>query len=296
MTALDKYLRLESTGQWRESADSAPREVLVSFGDATLVLSDFDETPLAHWALAATQRIAMEAGRALYTPDVEGFETLEIDDAEMIEAIAQVSRISTVKSPRKRGRWVALVAVVAILAAGTYFAPTALRGQALRMTSIDSARQMGREMVDIVGLEICRQPAADAARGTLEERLFPDGDFRLLVLRDAPAGTRFPGGLLLVSESALAAFSTPEDLAAWLALLAADPAPEPQIFTDSGLSDVFTYVTTGTLPPDTLRAAAEGILAGARTDIATDVSQKVASGSTILRSPDWAALQEICLE
>ena len=296
MTALDKYLRLESTGQWRESAGAEPREVLVSFGDATLVLSDFDETPLAHWALAATQRIAMEAGRALYTPDVEGFETLEIDDAEMIEAIAQVSRISIPKPRRKRGRWVALGALVAAVASGVYFAPSALRGQALRMTSLDSARQLGREMIDIEGLKICRQPAADSARETLEERLFPDRDFRLLVLRDGPAGVRFPGGLLLVGESTLAALATPEDLAAWLALVAADPAPEPKIFADSALSEVFTYVTTGTIPEPRLRAAAKQLLASARTDLATLAPPENTSGSTLLRAPDWAALQQICLE
>ena len=54
MTALAQYRRLEAVGQWRESEGAPPREVIVSFGQATLVFSDpGSEAPLTHWSLPA---------------------------------------------------------------------------------------------------------------------------------------------------------------------------------------------------------------------------------------------------
>ena len=50
MTALDRYVRLEAVGLWREAPGAPPREVVVSFGNATLLLTDLEERPLGHWA------------------------------------------------------------------------------------------------------------------------------------------------------------------------------------------------------------------------------------------------------
>ena len=56
MTALEQFERLESIGLWKEAADDQRREVIVSFGDASLVLSNHNEVPLTHWSLAAVRR------------------------------------------------------------------------------------------------------------------------------------------------------------------------------------------------------------------------------------------------
>jgi hypothetical protein len=40
MTALKKYQKLESSGLWRDAADAQRREVVVAFGEASLILSD----------------------------------------------------------------------------------------------------------------------------------------------------------------------------------------------------------------------------------------------------------------
>ena len=133
MTALDKYTRLEALGQWRENPELPAREVVVSFGNATLLLSDMDENPLCHWAMAATSRLTLDGANAVYTPDTEGFETLEIDDAEMVEAIAQVSRASvSIKRRTPWLRWVLLAFIIATIGAIFYAMPSLLRGQAVR--------------------------------------------------------------------------------------------------------------------------------------------------------------------
>ena len=53
MTALKGYERLECTGLWRSGPAIQRREVVVSCGQATLILTDMQNRPLAHWSLAA---------------------------------------------------------------------------------------------------------------------------------------------------------------------------------------------------------------------------------------------------
>ena len=52
MTALSEYQRLEASGLWRASPEDQRSDVIVSIGDATLVITDLRENPLAHWSLA----------------------------------------------------------------------------------------------------------------------------------------------------------------------------------------------------------------------------------------------------
>lgn len=294
MTAIDKYLRLESTGQWREGGGA--REVLVSFGNATLVLSGFDESPLAHWALAAIQRISLKDGVATYSPDAEGFETLEIDDSRMIEAISQVSRMRpSVSRTRNWGRWATLVFVgLAVVVIG-YFAPSALRGQALRMTTNESARQLGWQMASSLNMQVCHTPMADNTLLSIEKHAFPNGDFKLQISRTGPPGVTFPGGLILVNSDTLHQFSAPEQLASWATKQAEIHPPLDLIFAQSSLPDIFTYVTSGTLPPASLAAAAEMVIATTQSKTPVLRTEEIPA-RPIVSAPEWAALQQICQE
>ena len=97
MTALKEYERLECTGLWKETSDSQRREVLVSFGENSLILRDTTETALSHWSLPAIQRINEEKLPAVYKPGPDALETLEIDDETMIEAIGKSSKAKALK-------------------------------------------------------------------------------------------------------------------------------------------------------------------------------------------------------
>ena len=55
MTALKKYQRLECTGLWRSDLSAQRREVILSFGKATLVLTDSQNRVLSHWSLIAVE-------------------------------------------------------------------------------------------------------------------------------------------------------------------------------------------------------------------------------------------------
>ena len=83
MTALSEYQRLECQGLWRETSDLQRREVIVTFGDASLI---FKETPseraLAHWSLPAVVRVNPGRMPALFSPDPASGEELEIAKLE----------------------------------------------------------------------------------------------------------------------------------------------------------------------------------------------------------------------
>lgn len=87
-------------GLWRPDPQAQKREVVVSFGDATLMMADVRSLqPLAHWSLPATRRRNPGAMPAIYSPDDAAGEELEIADDTMVAAIAKVHAIIAARQP-----------------------------------------------------------------------------------------------------------------------------------------------------------------------------------------------------
>ena len=106
-TALRQFQRLEAPGSWRPAPNAQLREVVVSIGEATLILSDpKSDAPLTHWSLPAIQRVNPGATPAVYTPvttaEDAGYETLEIDDRWMIDAINRVQAAIAISRDSKK--------------------------------------------------------------------------------------------------------------------------------------------------------------------------------------------------
>ncbi len=295
MTAIEKYTRLEALGQWRESPGLPPREVVVSFENATLVLSDMNENPLCHWAMAATSRLSLDGSKAVYTPDTEGFETLEINDAEMVEAIAQVSRAAiTTKRQTPWLRWVFVAFLIAGIAAIFYAAPSLLRDQALRMTGPESARKLGTDMVATLDADICRGLDADAVRELFQFRAFSDGGTSLVFVRNQRPARAFPGGVVVIGNATLQAMQSPDELAALsIALSAQSGATMVELFDASSPRELFGYITSGKLSKERLAQAARTTTARFEID---NIGTYPLPDQALLRDQDWDTLQNICLE
>ena len=135
MTALSEYERLESSGLWRAApddhnpdADDKRREVIVSFGNATIVLSDRNDKPLAHWAMPAIRRQNAGIRPAIYSPDKDAVETLEVADDDMIDAIEKI-RAAIARQRPKPGRlrwWILGGFVSAVAALAVFWLPGAM--------------------------------------------------------------------------------------------------------------------------------------------------------------------------
>jgi hypothetical protein len=297
MTAIEKYTRLEALGQWKESPDHTAREVVVSFENATLVLSDVKEKPLCHWAMAATFRISLDGSNAVYTPDTEGFETLEINDAQMVDAIAQVSSAAVTEKPRTHWlRWVFLLLILGTLVTVTVATPALMRSQAVRMTGPESARKLGADMISSLSVKTCREPRADTARALFLSRAFPGGRTILLIATDQPHVGVFPGGIVLIGGQILQQLHSPEDLADLVTALKDEGNDKvEQLFETSSIKELFVYITSGKLSETRINTVAQNIISAA--DNGTSIQIKSGQYThPILRDQDWVALQGICLE
>ena len=260
MTALKGYARLESGGLWRETPEAQRRDVIVSFGKATLVIGDSAGRALAHWSLAAVERLNGSDVPAVYAPDIAAGETLEIDDPLMIEAIETVRRGVARRRPRPRIlRNVISVALVGATAAAAFlWLPGALERQALDTLPAVKRSEIGATVLGLMQAEagaVCRDAGARTVLATLHARLFGAGSVGQIVVMPLAGAdvVALPGHILVVDAGLIAEVDDPAVVAGSLLageLVAGDPL-EP-ILDAGGFAAVVRLLTTSDLPRDVL--------------------------------------------
>ena len=246
MTALDRYVRLEAQGEWRAPGAADWREVLVSFGNATLVLSDFSDHPLTHWSLAATRAVDRTTAAVTYAPDMDSDEALRIADPQMNAAIAEVTAmargIAPAPQPRRR-RWGLILAAVSIaLAAG--FGPGLLRTLAVDLLPEDRADLLDTEIRTKVTGRLCTATEGRAALGEIVRRIAP-GAATMVLDQGHVRAERLPGGTLALSRATIESAATPDELAGWISLARHQPAdagPYGVWVAEMPLTDLFHFL------------------------------------------------------
>jgi hypothetical protein len=270
MTALSDYQRLEATGVWRANPRAQRRDVVVSLGKATLVLTDQKDTALAHWSLAAVERRNPGESPAIFAPGADATEELELADPDMVAAIERVRKAVAKARPapgRLRTR-LALGAAVLIVAGGALTIPDALIRQAARVAPPAARADIGAQLVDhverVAGAP-CSSPAGDRALRRLESRLMGPEGGRILVLGDGLAtAAHVPGGTILLSHELLENYETPEVAAGYILNARVEArASDPllRLLDWSGTGAAFTLLTTGEVPDGKLQDYAEYLLA-----------------------------------
>lgn len=272
MTALTRYARLEGSGLWRADAQAQRRDVAVRLGKTSLVIADGRSgAVLSHWALPALRRLNPGRRPACYAPDaLEGGETLETDDALLIEAI---ETIQSALHPRPIRRW--LMPVLAVAGLGAVLAGAlALPGALIERTAVMAPQavraQIAREALDDLvrtgsGVRVCAEPNGRQALTALRNRVLGPG-WRALVIEGLAGfeAGHLPGRVALVSRGLLERLDSPEALAGWLiAQDLADQARDPMLaaLRHAGLRATLTVLTTGALP--------EGVLSGYAAQVLT---------------------------
>ncbi|MBD3765743.1 MAG: hypothetical protein IE927_13730, partial [Rhodobacterales bacterium] len=167
MTALKKYQKLESPGLWRDTPEAQRREVVVAFGEASLILTDpRSGTALAHWSLPAVVRLNPGIAPALYAPGAEATETLEIDDPTMSGAIETVRSVIEAARPhpgRLRGR-LGLAGAAVLAALAVFWLPGALIRSTAAILPPAARAEIGRMALADV-MRIAGTPCSGAAGG-----------------------------------------------------------------------------------------------------------------------------------
>ncbi len=265
MTALAEYERLESLGLWRESGSAQRREVVVSFGAASLVLSDKNDTPLSHWSLAAVRTLNKGDVPTLYAPDRQAEETLEIDDSHMIEAIDKVrDSLRTARSHPGRLRWFLTGGIVLFLALFTVFwLPPVAADYAARVVPLAKQNQIGDDILRhsnrLTGRP-CNAASSAKPLKELEKWLLPPGYQIQVVDMGAKFSTHFPGGHILINRSLVEEYAGPEVTAGFVLMelaLAQEVSPMNLLFNSLGTRATLTFLASGSLNDTALTGFAQ---------------------------------------
>lgn len=272
MTALTKYARLEATALWRPSPDAQRREVFVSIGEATLVITDLrNNAALTHWSLAAVDRQG-NGLPAVYSPDGDEGETLEIaaEEAEMIEAIETLRKAVARTRPKPgRLRWLgAAVSISAVAAVAFLWLPRALQSHALDVVPDVKRAEIGEALlrrIARVGGQPCRASGTEKALRVLAQRT---GAARIAVLPGGVSETLYlPGGTILLNKTLVEDFEDPHVAAGFiLAELARSDETKSLawLLDTAGVRGTASLLATGSLPDAALDAHAEKTLAAPR--------------------------------
>lgn len=270
MTALKEFERLEAQGVWRETPAARRRDVIVSVGDATLILSDpKSERPLSHWSLPSISRINPGQTPALYTPNSAGDdETLEIDDPLMIDAIERVQRATMARRahPGRLRGGLLLMAAIAMAAAAVLWLPEAMISHAARIAPPAQARQVGEAaLADIAQITgpVCARNSGQQVLDWLAPQLTGTGSAVRVVPGPVNGARRLPGNLYVLGADLLDTQAGPEAAAAHLIAARLGMSGETALrdaLTHAGAGAVLRLLTVGSLPQDALRGYGQALL------------------------------------
>jgi hypothetical protein len=272
MTALKKYSRLEASALWRARPKDQRREVVVSIGDATLTISDLQDRAITHWSLAAIERANPGNRPAIFHPDGDPGETLEIDPSEeqMIDAIEKLRRAVARSRPRPgRVRWLGMAASVAtVVAVGAFWVPGALINHALTVVPQVKRAEIGTallERIERMSGAACSESGGVQSLRKLRARI-GTGPINLM---PGAVGTslHLPGGRILLDRALVEDFEEPEVAAGYaLAEMTLARASDPLgvLLASSGTWASFQLLTTGGLDDAILDRYAEKLLTAPR--------------------------------
>ena len=271
MTALRKYQRLEATGLWRDRPDSRLREVVVGLRDATLILSNpKTEMALAQWSLPALVRLNPGAMPAMFSPDADGLEMVEINDADMVAALETVrSTLDRRRARPGRLRGVIVTATACtILALVLFWLPDRLMNYTAAMLPAVTKDALGQlalaDMVKLTGFPCATAPGTAAARD-MARRIDPANPPHIMVMRDGLTAPRaLPGNIVLLPATLLERSDGADAIAGYVIaerLRAAGDEPTRALLHHAGLLAILRLLASGVLAPDAVQGYAQAILA-----------------------------------
>ncbi len=278
MTALKQYQRIEATGLWRPSPDVQRREVVVSIGEATLTISDFNDRALTHWSLAALERQNPGSFPAIFNPNGDPEETLELAETEttMIEAIDRLQRaIDRARPHPGRLRWLSVAGVVgAVLALLLLWVPAALQNHVVSVVPEIKRQDIGDAILNRIERVSGQACTSADAQDALDQLAARTGVRNVVIL---PAGVQsslgLPGGIILLNRSLVEDHEDPSVAAGYIIAERAQAAaqdPLDDLLDRTGARSAFRLLTTGELTPEIVDTYTEQVLSEPRPILSDD--------------------------
>lgn len=278
MTALNAYIRLESTGLWRAEPGAQRRDVYVFLGDASLVVADKSETALSHWSLPAIERQNPGKSPAIFMPGPDTGETLEINDPEMISAIEKVQAAVHATDP-KPGRlrlWAGLSMLAGLASLSVFWLPDAAVSHAERVVPQTTRSELGNRVLthaEKLAGDRCDGPAGEQVLDRLAHRLAPDTGLELVIVERWPSITgHLPGNIVLLDRELIDVHDTPDVLAGHAIAefaRAQQASALSELMRDAGTVHSLRFLATGQMSDAALRRHADQMVSRPRTDISS---------------------------
>lgn len=282
MAVKTEYQQLVATGLWRETSEAQRVEVTATIGEETLILSDDQARARAHWSLPALVRANPGSYPAIFHPDGDPGETLELneDQDEMIRALDRLRASIDRRRPHPgRLRLVLLVLMVAaVVLGGVIWLPDALRRHAVSVVPQAKRAEIGaalkQEITRVAG-QPCDWPEGQDALDRLADRIAPrDTALRLHVMPTAvPDALFLPGREILLNKTLVEDYDEPDVVAGFVVaelLRAAATDPLDDLLRFAGPRGSFQLLTIGDLPGGAVRKYAEHLLTTKRPRPETD--------------------------
>ena len=254
MTAIKEFERLESIGLWRDSKDSQRREVIVSFGESTLVFSDINNRPITHWSLAAIDDAGNSENGTIFTVDDLGEETLEIDDQIMISAIDKIKASIEARRPHPGMLRLYLGSgiLITFLTISIFWLPNALTQYASNIVPDSKAVEIGEVILKSIQKttgSICTTPEGERALRRLENRVIgsPSNRIRIIEMGNRPS-LHLPGGYILLNHRLTHQEKNANLIAGYAILeraLEDEKSPLFDLFKSMGLKKTLKFLGTG---------------------------------------------------
>lgn len=262
-----EYDRLECLGLWRSDEGAQRKEVVVSFGKASLVLSDTNGEILNHWAMTAVYCERPKIMPVIYSPGAGVPETLEIDDPIMIAAIKEMQKtLNAAQRPKRRLRGPIFAALVLGLATiALWYGPDAMRDYATRSLPDLQTQQIGldihMQLAKLTG-PACTSPEARPALRALETRF--DLQSIQIVPGHLPRAIILPAGYATLSQSMLNQAESQDILSGYILEALTIELREPALdhLTEmTGMGIAWALLTKGQIAPHQAREMAVAALA-----------------------------------
>ena len=275
MTALREYERLEASGLWRPTPEDQRREVIVSIGEATLTIADMNDRALTHWSLAAVERKNPGHFPAIYHPDGDPGETLELaeDETAMLEAIERLRAAITRARPRPgRLRLVGVATSTAlVLLVLLVWLPGAMRRHTVQVVPEIKREEIGAALLGRIERVAGRACDTAETRPVLRRLARRTGAQRLVVLRTGVKDTlHLPGGIILMNRSVIEDYEDPAVAAGHILVeraRAQQVDPLAEFLSHGGPVATFRLLTTGHVTQGALDRYAEEVLAAPRPEL-----------------------------
>ena len=285
MTALDKYQRIEALGLWRNNNASQRKDVLISIGETTLLISDMQEQPLAHWSLAAIERANPGNFPAIYHPDGDQEESLELNFAEkeMIDAIEKLRTVIARRRPHpgrlRTGIFLGIFSIVLLTL--VFWMPQAVRNYTAEILPEVKHIEIGNKLFEhlkrVTG-PACEADFSKTSLNHLSERLFTEKTSIFIVPDGIKTTINLPGNILLANRNLVEDFEDPDVLAGFLViekLRSQTYDPMEELIQTISLISTFRLLTTGLINDETLMAYADYLVTKPQKSVQTSKIIKV---------------------